>query len=71
MEKSKLSWYYATACNRAHDVIDELYESIHSEEGLPQECVEIIDQSMERVALNIEEELSLIKSALDEHLESK
>ena len=71
METSKLSWYYATACNRAHDAIDEFYESIHSEEGLPQECIDIVDKSMERVANNIEEELSLIKSALDEHLESK
>ena len=71
MEISKLSWYYATACERAHDVIDEFYESIHSEEGLPKECIELIDKSMERVANSIEEELSLIKSALDEHLEGK
>jgi len=71
MEISKLSWYYATACERAHDVIDEFYESIHSEEGLPQECIDLVDKSMERVANNIEEELSLIKSVLDEHLESK
>tara|TARA_R100000541_G_scaffold24712_1_gene34405 strand:+ start:5048 stop:5263 length:216 start_codon:yes stop_codon:yes gene_type:complete len=71
MEISKLSWYYATACNRVHTVVDEFYESVHTEEGLPQECRDVIDQAMERVTVNIEEELSLIKSALDEHLESK
>ena len=70
MEKSKLSWYYSVACDRAHQVIDDLYESVHNDEGLPVECVEIIEQSVSRISDNLEEELSLIKSALDEYLES-
>ncbi len=71
MEISKLSWYYATACDRVHTVVDEFYETGHTEEGLPQECQHIKAQAIERVTENIDEELSLIKSALDEHLESK
>jgi len=71
METSKLSWYYSIACERAHEVIDEFYESLHSEEGLPEECKEIVEGAMERIAENIDEELSLIKSALDEYTESK
>ena len=71
MEKSKLSWYYSVACDRAQDVVSELYEALHDEEGNPVVCIEVIEESVTRVGESITEELSLIKSILDEYIESK
>ena len=71
MEKSKLSFLYHLACDRAHALLDDLYESLHDEDGNPVIEAEIINTSVESVSTVIREELSIIKSALDEYTEGK
>ena len=69
MEKSKLSFYYHLACDRAHTLLDDLYEALHEDDGEPVIEAEIINASIEAVSNVIREELSIIKSALDEYTE--
>ena len=71
MEKSKLSFYYNLACDRAHIVLDDLYESLHDEDGNPVIDLTLIESSIQAVSNVISEELSIIKTALDEHEESR
>lgn len=70
MEKSKLSFFYHLACDRVHDAIDNLYESLHNEDGEPILESDIINSSTEAVSNVVREELSIIKTALDEYTES-
>jgi len=67
MELSKLSWYYHHACDRIHEIIDDLYEALHKEEGIPLEMTGEVEEAMEGVKTAIYHELDLIKSAVDEH----
>jgi len=67
METSKLSWYYFYACDRIHDIIDDLYEALHKETGLPKEKLSHVEEAMEGVKAAIYQELDLIKTAVDEH----
>ena len=67
MELSKLSWYYHHACDRIHEIIDDLYEALHKEEGVPLELTGEVEEAMEGVKTAIYQELDLIKSAVDEH----
>jgi hypothetical protein len=67
MEISKLSWYYYHACDRIHEIVDDLYESLHEEEGLPIESLDAVEKAMEGVKAAIYHELDLIQSAADEH----
>ena len=67
MELSKLSWYYHHACDRIHEIIDDLYEALHKEEGIPLEMTGEVEEAMEGVKTAIYQELDLIKSAVDEH----
>lgn len=67
MELSKLSWYYHHACDRIHEIIDDLYEALHKEEGIPLELTGEVEEAMEGVKTAIYQELDLIKSAVDEH----
>ena len=67
METSKLSWYYHQACDRIHEVVDDLYESLHQETGVPKEELALVEEAMEGVKMAIYQELDLIKSAVDEH----
>ena len=67
MELSKLSWYYHHACDRIHEIIDDLYEALHKEEGIPLELTGEVEEAMEGVKTAIYHELDLIKSAVDEH----
>ena len=71
MEKSKLSFFYHLACDRVHEAIDDLYESLHDEDGNPILESDIINSSTEAVSNVVREELSIIKTALDEYTESK
>ena len=70
MEKSKLSFFYHLACDRVHEAIDDLYESLHDEDGNPILESDIINSSTEAVSNVVREELSIIKTALDEYTES-
>tara|TARA_R100001086_G_C11650546_1_gene207259 strand:+ start:268 stop:492 length:225 start_codon:yes stop_codon:yes gene_type:complete len=67
METSKLSWYYHHACDRIHQVIDDLYEDLHKETGIPKEELSLVEEAMEGVKAAIYQELDLIKSVVDEH----
>jgi len=67
MEISKLSWYYYHACDRIHEIVDDLYEALHKEEGVPMELAGEVEEAMEGVKTAIYHELDLIKSAVDEH----
>tara|TARA_B100000963_G_scaffold279973_1_gene248445 strand:- start:1042 stop:1263 length:222 start_codon:yes stop_codon:yes gene_type:complete len=66
MEKSKISWYYFYACDKIHDVIDDLYEALHEETGIPKERIGLVDEAMEGVKSAIYQELDLIKSIANE-----
>lgn len=70
MELSKLSWYYHHACDRIHEIIDDLYEALHKEEGIPLEMTAEVEEAMEGIKSAIYQELDLIKSVVDEY-ESK
>jgi hypothetical protein len=67
MEISKLSWYYYHACDRIHEIVDDLYEALHAEEGVPMELTGEVEEAMEGVKTAIYHELDLIKAAVDEH----
>ena len=67
MEISKLSWYYYHACDKIHEIVDDLYEALHKEEGIPMELTGEVEEAMEGVKTAIYHELDLIKSAVDEH----
>ena len=66
MELSKLSWYYHHACDRIHEIIDDLYEALHNEEGVPMELTGEVEEALKDVKSLIWHEIDLIKSAVDE-----
>ena len=67
MEISKLSWYYFYACDRIHEIVDDLYEDLHRHRGEPVEMSVEVEEAMEGVRTAIYHELDLIKAAVDEH----
>jgi len=71
MEISKLSELYFIACNRVHEVIDDLYEALHEETGVPIRELECVEEAMEGVRAAIYQELDLIKSAVSEYEDLK
>ena len=71
METSKLSWYYHHACDKIHEVIDDLYEALHEEPGIPKEELRLVEEAMEGVKTAIYQELDLIKTVVDEHQSDK
>ena len=71
METSKLSWYYHHACDKIHEVIDDLYEALHEETGIPKEELRWVEDAMEGVKTAIYQELDLIKTVVDEHQSDK
>jgi hypothetical protein len=71
METSKLSELYFIACNRFHEVIDDLYEALHEETGVPIRELEGVEEAMEGVRAAVYQELDLIKSAVSEYEDLK
>ena len=67
MERSKLSEYFYIACDRIHQVIDDLFESLHDEKGEPIMTTEQVEKAMEGVRAALYQELDLIKSIVDEY----
>ena len=67
MERSKLSEYFCIACDRIHQVIDDLFESLHDENGEPLMTTEQVEKAMEGVRAALYQELDLIKSIVDEY----
>ena len=66
MERSDLSEYYNLACLRVHGLIDELYESLHDDEGSPKAGYESVMDTVLRIRKSMFEELDLIKSIVRE-----
>jgi hypothetical protein len=67
MKTSKVSEYFYIACDRIHQIIDELYESLHDEEGTALLSSDQIEESMEGVKNAVYQELDLIKSIVEEY----
>ena len=67
MEISKLSGMFHLACDRIHEIIDDLYEALHDESGVPMQNWDQVEEAMDEVKTAIYHELDLIKSSLDEH----
>jgi hypothetical protein len=67
MEISKLSMMYFIACDRMHQIVDDLYEALHEELGEPLGEWEKVEEAMDGVNLAIYQELDLIKTAVHEH----
>ena len=71
MEISKLSELYFIACNRVHEVIDDLYEALHEETGVPIRELEGVEEAMDGVRAAVYQELDLIRSAVSEYEDLK
>lgn len=69
MEKSKLSSYYYLACDRIHQIVDDLYEAVHDEFGGPVETSDEVEKALGDVKTLIWHEIDLIKTVVDEHSE--
>lgn len=70
MERSDLSWMFYLACDRIHEVIDDLYEAIHTSDGDAVESMLDVHESVRDSKARIYEELDLIKCAIDEYSEA-
>ena len=67
MEISRVSSYYFFACNRVHDVMDELYEALHDLDGTPNTDLESVIDVVANSRKQIYEELDMIKSIVAEY----
>lgn len=67
MDISKLSWMYYHACNRMHEVVDDLYEELHNDKGTPLELKSQVEEAMDGVKMALYQELDLITSLASEH----
>lgn len=67
METSKLSQLFHLACSRIHEVVDDLYETLHNEEGIPIGNRDQVEEALGEVKTEIYHELDLIKSSVDEY----
>lgn len=54
-----------------HQIIDDLYETIHSESGAPVSNKERVYDAVSDVKSELYHEMDLIKTAVEEHDESK
>ena len=66
MKPEKLSGLYNLSCLNAHDLIDELYESVHTNDGDPLVTSEEVRAIRQKFLSKIRQELELIQSAADE-----
>tara|TARA_S200002703_G_scaffold23811_1_gene20681 strand:- start:3847 stop:4065 length:219 start_codon:yes stop_codon:yes gene_type:complete len=62
---------YAIACGLIQKYSTELYEAIHDDDGEPIDDVSEIQTSVAIFRRSVNIELDLIKSSLEEYLESK
>lgn len=66
MTPEKLSEMYNLSCLNAHDLLDELYESVHTTEGDPIVTPEEVKAIKQKFLAKIRHELELIQSAVEE-----
>lgn len=69
MNFDKLSQLYNLSCLNAHDLLDELYEEVHTPNGDPKVSGEEIKAIKQRFMAKIRQELELIQTAVDEYEE--
>jgi|DEB0MinimDraft_10_1074344.scaffolds.fasta_scaffold14199_3 predicted RecB family endonuclease len=67
METFRLSSYYLIACDRVHQVMDDLYEALHDEDGKPLTDLESVIDIVSSSRKEIYEELDIIKSIVAEY----
>tara|TARA_R100000149_G_scaffold63157_1_gene33940 strand:- start:191 stop:421 length:231 start_codon:yes stop_codon:yes gene_type:complete len=67
MEISRVSSYYFIACDRVHEVMDDLYESLHDKDGNPITDLESVIDVVANSRKEIYEELDMIKSIVAEY----
>ena len=67
MEISRVSSYYFIACDRVHEVMDDLYESLHDKDGNPMTDLESVIDIVANSRKEIYEELDMIKSIVAEY----
>lgn len=67
MERSKLSEYFYIACDRIHQIIDDLFEALHDEVGEPIMTTEDVENAMEGIKSALYQELDLIRTIVDEY----
>ena len=67
MEISRVSSYYFFACDRVHEVMDDLYESLHDKDGNPITDLESVIDVVASSRKEIYEELDMIKSIVAEY----
>jgi hypothetical protein len=66
MQKEKLSQLYSIATLNAHQLIDELYENVHTPDGDPIYLPEFIKSMKQSYIAKIRQELDLIQTAAQE-----
>ena len=67
MEAYRLSSYYLIACDRVHQIMDDLYEALHDENGDPLHNAESVIDVVASTRKEIYEELDMIKSIVAEY----
>lgn len=69
MNFDKLSQLYNLSCLNAHQLLDELYESVHTPDGDPKVTPDEIKTIRQKFMAKIRQELELIQAAVDEYEE--
>lgn len=69
MKLKELSRLYNLSCLNAHDLLDELYESVHTNDGDPLVTPDEIKAVRQKFLIKIRQELELIQTAVDENSE--
>ena len=69
MKLEELSRLYNLSCLNAHKLLDELYESVHTDDGDPLVDPHEIKAIRQKFLTKIRQELELIQSASDESSE--
>ena len=70
MDKNKLGGLYSLATQRMHDLIDELYENLHKDNGEPKDTEAQVTLETSKIIRAIRSELDLIKTSAIEYYES-
>lgn len=69
MNFDKLSQLYNLSCLNAHELLDDLYEEVHTPNGDPKVTSEEIKAIRQKFMARIRQELELIQTAADEYSE--
>ena len=67
MTPQKLSELYNLACLNAHTLLDELYESVHTNDGDTLITPDEVKSVRQKYLAKIRHELELIQTASEEH----